>query len=207
MTTHPDPHHHLHDDPSDGHGEDHGGGHGALALLELLWGLPPVPEPAATPDHDRARRVQRSSAPVPVLAGMQRQGDLLIVPAALIPPAGRSVLRQLGHTSPFLVGPYPVTVLGADPYPGQAPETRSVAPSPTAGGHTHRLTGTGVVRWRPAAGIGGPALLGSLAVRPGARAWATHTGHHRALGIDVGIYALLRQQTTTPHGRWRHAWD
>ncbi len=104
-------------------------------------------------------------ATVPVTSGLQRQGDVIVIPAAmgqrprsaatkLVPQAGVAVVRG------------------------------------EAGGNTHLLLADGPVRYDAA-----PAdlTLGVLTVEPGATAYLAHPEHGYA-GIGPGTYVIRRQR-------------
>jgi hypothetical protein len=97
---------------------------------------------------------------VPVLAGLQRQGDVMIhpvytaPPGTPIPPSGVAVVRG------------------------------------ESGGNTHLLHAEGPCTWAPADQRDGQLLLGHLTVADGAVAYLIHTDEHGANGIAPGVYAL-----------------
>lgn len=88
-----------------------------------------------------------AQAEVPVLTGMQRQGDLIVLPTR--PGADRGA---------------PVPAAGVAVVRGEA------------GGNTHLLVADGAVCWRPTQG-GDRLELGSFTVPLGAVAWLLHPEH------------------------------
>ncbi len=103
-------------------------------------------------------------ATIPVSAGLQRQGDIIVIPAAIagVDPAHTAVPAQ----------GYPV-VRGE------------------AGGNTHLLLADGQVAYDPIAD-GGQAI-GVLTVAEGATAYLAHPEHGYA-GIAPGTYEIRRQR-------------
>jgi len=104
-------------------------------------------------------------AAVPVSTGLQRQGDILVLPAVVanrptanatraVPPAGVAVVRG------------------------------------EAGGNTHLLLADGPVRYDPAPR---DLTLGVLTVEDGATAYLAHPEHGYA-GIGPGTYVIRRQR-------------
>ena len=91
-----------------------------------------------------------AQADVPLLTGMQRQGDVLVVP-------------EISGRKP------------GDPVP---PEGVAVVRG-EAGGNTHLLVAVGDVRWAHAASASG-LVLGRLDVAPGAEAYLLHAEHGAA---------------------------
>ena len=104
----------------------------------------------------------------PTKNGMQRQGDLLVIPSM--------VLRVKPETGPIT------------PLTGQVTALKG-------GSNEHVLTATGTVTW--AAVPAGGADLGVLTVAPGSVATLAHTGHHGSLRIGPGEYVLRRQKAHT----------
>lgn len=103
---------------------------------------------------------------VPVLAGPQRQGDVLIVPRGPLGDAERASFTD--------VPPEGVTVVFGE-----------------ATGNTHLLTAAdGTVRWLPAVQSRGSVLLGVVEVTEDATAYLIHTDEHGANGIAPGAYTL-----------------
>lgn len=99
---------------------------------------------------------------VPVLATVQRQGDVLIVPRGPLSDTERADARP--------VPPEGVAVVRGE-----------------ATGNTHLLHAEGdVVFARRAGGV----ALGVLDVAPGSEAYLIHTDEHGANGIAPGCYAL-----------------
>jgi hypothetical protein len=101
---------------------------------------------------------------VPVLAGPQRQGDVLILPTG--PAASR------GDTVP---------AAGVAVVRGEAT------------GNTHLLQPAswgGPIFWTAAPQRAGSLLLGTLTVPDGSCAYLIHTDEHGANGIGAGTYAL-----------------
>ena len=115
---------------------------------------------AITQDDVDAERATATPAP----RGMQRQGDLLVIPS--------SVLRAKPTTGPITPLTGEVTAL-------------------KGGTNEHVLSGDGTVTW--AAVAAGSADLGVLIVGPGSVATLTHTGHHGHLRVGPGEYVLRRQ--------------
>jgi hypothetical protein len=111
-----------------------------------------------------------ADAAVPVLDGLQAQGDLLIVPATLR-------LRAKAGT------PAGIVQVPADGI--------AVIEATTAGGHEHRLfAGTpGTAYWLPAPGTGQD--IGTLECA--APAWLLHP-EHGATAMAPGTYRLRRQR-------------
>ena len=133
-----------------------------LELLEALWATPtPVDTIQTEARHEG-----------PTLTGLQRQGDLLLVPASVPQVA---VLRLLAGVP---LDAHPLTVLGGD--------------------HAHQVTGSGRATWAPASGSTSSAALGVLDVPEGSVAWLAHTGHHAPLAIGPGRYVLRRQRAYVP---------
>lgn len=99
---------------------------------------------------------------VPVLAGPQRQGDVMIVPREPLTKAERAAAR-------------PVPREGVAVVRGEAT------------GNTHLLHAEGDVLW---AERSGDLLLGVLEIPAGATAYLIHTDEHGANGIAPGTYAL-----------------
>jgi hypothetical protein len=110
-----------------------------------------------------------ADAEVPVLTGLQRQGDLLIVPLTK------------ATSTPWKAQPIP-------------PEGVAVVRGEN-GGHTHHLAAyNGVCLW-----AGNPSVsatepnLGELEVPKGAAAFLSHDDEHGANGIGPGRYTIRRQ--------------
>lgn len=109
--------------------------------------------------HDR-------QAGIPVLTGLQAQGDVIVLPA--LRPAATIPVPQQGIA----------VVRGEN------------------GGHTHLLLAAGTVTWDPSstAGIDPSDLdLGTLTVAEGATAYLAHPEHAYS-GIGAGTYVLRRQR-------------
>lgn len=103
-------------------------------------------------------------ARIPVLSGLQRQGDVIVVP------------------SPEAVATTPVPRAGV-------PVVRGVE-----GGHTHALVASGDVRCDLAASAGSDDLcIATLVVSPGAVAYLAHPEHGYS-AIAPGAYELRRQR-------------
>lgn len=103
---------------------------------------------------------------VPVSCGLQRQGDVIVIPAAIVPPPSNAQT--------------PVPRAGVAVVRGEA------------GGNTHLLLADGPVLYDPAP----PAsalTLGVLTVGAGATAYLAHPEHGYA-GIGVGVYTVRRQR-------------
>ena len=99
---------------------------------------------------------------VPVVAGAQRQGDVLILP--------RGPLSAAERTACQLVPREGIAVVVGE-----------------ATGNTHLLHAEGAVLWsRRTAGV----MLGVVEVADGASAYLIHTDEHGANGIAAGTYAL-----------------
>lgn len=106
-------------------------------------------------------------ATIPVCDGLVRQGDIIVIPAALletaevaatqIPPAGYPVVRG------------------------------------EAGGNTHLLLGDGPVFYEPASVRDGSLELGALSVPAGSTAFLAHP-EHGYVGIAPGRYVVRRQR-------------
>ena len=104
---------------------------------------------------------------IPVLAGLQHQGDVSVVPAAMVhdyvepatyvPAEGVAVVQALSN------------------------------------GNTHLLLASGDVRYSPSDGW---LTLGSLHVPPGAEAYLDHPEHGNS-GIAPGRYVLRRKRELT----------
>jgi len=104
-------------------------------------------------------------ATVPVSAGLQRQGDIIVIPTAMT--------RRPGAAATALVPRAGVPVVRGE-----------------AGGNTHLLLADGPVRYGAA-----PAdlTLGLLTVEEGATAYLAHPEHGYA-GIAPGTYVVRRQR-------------
>lgn len=102
---------------------------------------------------------------IPVLAGPQRQGDVLIIPR---PKLGAAELASMR----------PVPAEGVAVVRGEAT------------GNTHLLSPDGTVMWSAAPARPGDLTLGVLHVADGSTAWLIHTDEHGANGIAPGTYTL-----------------
>lgn len=105
-----------------------------------------------------------AQAAVPVLSGVQRQGDIIVLPTA--PGAEVGV---------------PVPADGIAVVRGEA------------GGNTHLLVADGPVSWRPSTNSGDQAHLGTVTVPDGAAGYLLHP-EHGAQGIAPGTYRIRRQR-------------
>jgi hypothetical protein len=103
---------------------------------------------------------------VPILTGVQRQGDVLVVPRKPLTKAEKQMAQP--------VGAKPINVVVGE-----------------ATGNAHMLQGEGEVTWQAkTTGL----LLGILTVSAGAVAWLIHTDEHGANGIGPGCYELHGKQ-------------
>jgi hypothetical protein len=101
---------------------------------------------------------------IPVLQGLQRQGDVLVLPVHEVPEGAR--FQPIGR---------------------QVEVVRS-----EAGGNTHCLHGDGV--WAAAPGAATGLVQGWIEVPEGGEAYLIHTEEHSALGIGPGRYEVRRQR-------------
>ncbi len=169
-----------------------------LDLIETLWA---TPTPTEAVDAEARHEA-------PALTGLQRQGDLLLIPVDLLPaghPARRRALQLLAAVH---LDDHPLTLLESE--------------------HAHQLTGRAGATWAPAVGTSDQtgASLGVLELPDGATAWLEHTGHHAPLAVGPGRYVVRRQLAHTPTPvrpasdprpapepaqdatpRWRTVWD
>lgn len=112
-----------------------------------------------------------AQAEVPLLSGLQRQGDVLIIPMK------------------------PGQIAGLAP----VPRGGVVVVRGEAGGNTHRLVAAGPVQFA-AAPAGGGLALGSLLIPDGAAAFLIHE-EHGAAGIAPGAYRVSRQREQADEAR------
>jgi len=106
-------------------------------------------------------------ATVPITAGLQRQGDVIVIPAAMLAEA--EVVTNL------------VPREGIPVVRGEA------------GGNTHLLLGDGPVFYAPAPQRSGSLDLGTLTVPAGSTAYLAHPEHAYS-GIAPGTYVIRRQR-------------
>ncbi|MEO3827669.1 hypothetical protein [Actinomadura sp. B10D3] len=109
---------------------------------------------------------------IPTIAGLQHQGDVSVIPAAM---AGDDFREPVS----------PVPAAGVAVVRGEA------------GGHTHLLLAAGDVRHDAREGAPGDIALGSLVVGEGATAWLDHPEHGNT-GIAPGRYVLRRKREMAP---------
>lgn len=107
-------------------------------------------------------------ARIPVLDGLQAQGDVLVVPNQMV--GGRAAQAQI-----------PVPAAGFPVVRGEN------------GGNTHLLMGDGNVRFDVAPQSQGSLDLGLLTVAEGATGFLIHP-EHGATGIAPGTYEIRRQR-------------
>jgi len=105
-----------------------------------------------------------AQAEVPILSGLQFQGDVAIIP------------RRKGKTA----NPSPVPAEGVPVVRGEN------------GGHTHLLVAAGPVSWSPTTTATGQ-TLGTVGVPEGSTAFLLHP-EHGAMGLAPGSYELRRQR-------------
>lgn len=105
-----------------------------------------------------------AQAEIPVLCGLQVQGDVAVIPARSSAKAGAPV------------PPEGVAVVRAE-----------------AGGNTHLLVAAGAVRWAPIEGRPDALDLGVVDVAKGATAYLLHP-EHGANAMAPGSYLLRRQR-------------
>ena len=142
-----------------------------LDLLEALWATPTPTDTAAAETRHEA----------PPLTGLQRQGDLLLIPFDALDADAHAHLNTVPLLVPVCLDPdHPLTVLDGD--------------------HAHQVRGRGATSWAPA--VGTPTqtrgALGVLVVPPCGNAWLEHTGHHAPLAVGPGRYLLRRQRAFVP---------
>ena len=101
---------------------------------------------------------------IPVLTGLQAQGDVMVVPRPALEPATAAVPRA---GLPVVRGEF--------------------------GGHTHMLLAEGAVAFDAAGGDEDGLDLGTLTVAEGAVAYLAHPEHAYS-GIGPGTYVLRRQR-------------
>jgi hypothetical protein len=107
---------------------------------------------------------------IPVLAGLQFQGDIALIPE--VSPSGANPIR-------------------AD---AQVPAEGVAVVRGESGGNTHLLVADGPgVLWAPATNLGTDLTLGHLTVPPGSLAYLLHP-EHGANGIAPGTYEIRRQR-------------
>lgn len=105
---------------------------------------------------------------VPVSSGLQRQGDVIVIPAAMVEDAGVAT-----------------TLVPAAGYPAVRGE---------AGGNTHLLLAAGPgVCYDSIGAVEGDLKLGTLTVAEGSMAYLAHP-EHGYTGIAAGTYVLRRQR-------------
>jgi hypothetical protein len=109
---------------------------------------------------------------IPTIAGLQHQGDVSVIPAAM---------AAEDHRRPMT----PVPAAGIAVVRGEA------------GGHTHLLLASGDVRYDSRDGAADDFTLGSLEVGDGATAWLDHPEHGNT-GIAPGRYVLRRKRELAP---------
>ncbi|URN03153.1 hypothetical protein LUW74_07195 [Actinomadura madurae] len=109
---------------------------------------------------------------IPTIAGLQHQGDVSVIPAAMAEDDFRRPVS-------------PVPAAGVAVVRGEA------------GGHTHLLLAAGDVRYDTRDGAAGDIALGSLVVGEGATAWLDHPEHGNT-GIAPGRYVLRRKREVAP---------
>ncbi|MFB4315213.1 hypothetical protein [Actinomadura sp. 21ATH] len=109
---------------------------------------------------------------IPTVAGLQHQGDVSVLPAAM---------AEADHRTPAT----PVPAAGVAVVRGEA------------GGHTHLLLASGDVRYDARDGAADDITLGSLVVGDGATAWLDHPEHGNT-GIAPGRYVLRRKRELAP---------
>lgn len=118
-----------------------------------------------------------ADAEIPVLTEPQRQGDVMIIPLAMLSAADAKIAAKTAAERAV-----PVTAKGVAVVRGEAT------------GNTHLLHADpgSVVSWVPGPG-GTSLLLGLLTVESGV-AWLIHTDEHGANGIGPGQYSLHGKQ-------------
>lgn len=106
---------------------------------------------------------------VPVLATMQRQGDVMIRPVCRAVSAGGQIVPPEGVA--LVVG--------------------------EATGNAHMLAPEpgGRVWWRPAQQSTADVVLGEIHVEDGSSAWLIHTEEHAVIGIAPGVYEARGKRT------------
>lgn len=104
---------------------------------------------------------------IPILSGMQRQGDVIVIPAA---SAG-----IVAHAAT------PVPAAGTPVVRGES------------GGNTHAIVAEGPVFCDTITGRADQLTVALLTVPEGSTAWLAHPEHGYA-GIAVGIYEIRRQR-------------
>ncbi|RKS79510.1 hypothetical protein BZB76_0981 [Actinomadura pelletieri DSM 43383] len=109
---------------------------------------------------------------IPTIAGLQHQGDVSVIPAAM---ASRDY----------------------QPAVTQVPASGIAVVFGEAGGNTHLLLASGDVRYDAANGAADDITLGSLEVGDGATAWLDHPEHGNT-GIAPGRYVLRRKREMAP---------
>jgi len=115
---------------------------------------------------------------VPILSGLQRQGDLLIIPCAQ------------GNDAGVLVGAKGVTVVRGE----------------TTGANAHILHALdGDVFWQPSPTADQELLQGIITVPDASSATLIHTQEHNVLGIGPGSYEVKRQREF--QGEWQRVTD
>jgi hypothetical protein len=107
---------------------------------------------------------------IPVLSGIQFQGDVAVVPCP-----------TLGDLIPGLPAGEPVPAAGVAVVRGEN------------GGHTHLLVADGPVSWAAGRGSGGNLTLGTVTVPGGAIAYLLHP-EHGGNALAPGSYELRRQR-------------
>lgn len=106
-------------------------------------------------------------ATVPVTAGLQRQGDVIVIPASMLARAETVTTR--------------VPAAGVAVVRGEA------------GGNTHLLLGDGPVFFAPAQQRPGSLDLGTVTVPDGSVGYLAHP-EHAYTGIAPGTYVIRRQR-------------
>lgn len=165
-----------------------------VTFLETLWAVPahePTAESTAghaaaqpTPPEPIAAYAPPVAGPQRPMDGVQRQGDVLVIPVRVLSSAARARVHDLEASGPVPVGAERVPVVsGAHRH-----------------AHQHCLVGWGGPSWAPVGGADEvtDATVGVLTVPDGAVAHLVHTGHHAPLTIAPGRYVLRRQRTHTP---------
>lgn len=125
-----------------------------------------------------AEGIEHLDLKVPILTGLQRQGDVLIVPVGSRKEQGEKV---------------PVRGI-------------TIVRGETSGGNAHILHALdGGCFWAPSPGAATDLVQGWLTVPHGSSATVIHTQEHNVIGVGPGSYEIKRQREFA--GEWRRVSD